>query len=307
MKPPGIPSTSPLMSVVIPFYKTMEIIPYLQNILNFHSQLEIILVHDIHFGESSEILRSFLQEMDFINVILVEGDFGNPGAARNAGLFLANSSWVTFWDSDDIPDPKIYINELLLRLTKNLNFDAIIFDFETRNLTSKKSRVFRSNGELFYGVGINPGIWRIIFRKDLIGSSVFECLRMGEDQIFISECIGKVSSLERIHFSSEIAYVYIRHDQGQLTSLKWVVSELPSATGVLFDFAVNSQFPIRQKLSQIMFVRQILTNFKVGGFRTKFQAISLYHKLNKTLSARLQFKLLIQNLQIARKLIFKEN
>ena len=97
-----------MISVIIPVYNPGK---YLQNciesiIKQTYRDLQIIFVNDGSTDNSGEILAKYAEIDDRITVITQE----NQGvcAARNKGLQLATGEYITFVDSDDELDLKMY-------------------------------------------------------------------------------------------------------------------------------------------------------------------------------------------------------
>jgi glycosyltransferase involved in cell wall biosynthesis len=87
------------VSVVIPNYNREGLIG--KTIANLLAQTlppyEIIVVDDGSTDKSVEVIRSFGSQ-----VILLQQQNEGPGAARNAGLRIANGDYIQFQDSDDL-------------------------------------------------------------------------------------------------------------------------------------------------------------------------------------------------------------
>ena len=90
------------ISVIIPVYNTEEYLEKsIRSIMNqTYKNLDIICVNDGSSDSSLAILEKLASEDDRIRIINQEN--AGQGAARNAGLEVADSEWVTFPDSDDM-------------------------------------------------------------------------------------------------------------------------------------------------------------------------------------------------------------
>lgn len=94
------------ISVIVPVYNTEKYLEAsLRSVMNqTYKNLEIICVNDGSTDSSPAILQRLAAEDSRIRII--NQDNAGQGAARNAGLAVATSEWITFPDSDDqlVPD-----------------------------------------------------------------------------------------------------------------------------------------------------------------------------------------------------------
>jgi hypothetical protein len=179
------------------------------------AELRIIVVHDWRDSATGEELRKIIEGK--ANVDFIEGKFGSPGAARNAGLERVKTEWTVFWDSDDLPN----VSATLTAIEKsNKNTDMIITSFSVKSLISNKtireshSPVKGIKNQLEY-LANDPGIWRIIFRTKNIVRLVFPEIMIGEDVKFISDALDNCHEILFLH---DLTYTYYRDVQGQLTA-----------------------------------------------------------------------------------------
>jgi glycosyltransferase involved in cell wall biosynthesis len=119
------------------------------------------------------------------------GEFGNPGGARNKGLSDISSTWICFWDSDDLPILK-NIFEVIENTSTSTN--AIIGNFLVRNFAdSYGSHPIPSSGKSrihLLSIVNRPGLWRWVFRTDLITGLNFPDLNIGEDQCYLAKVLA---------------------------------------------------------------------------------------------------------------------
>jgi hypothetical protein len=92
-------------------------------------------------------------------------------------------------------------------------------------------------------LALNPGIWRIIFKSDLVRYSHFEDYQMAEDQDFLARIF---TSQTKCIFTPEVFYTYVKHNQGQQTKSKVAIRDLSKSIPRL----------------SILLVRQMLTGVK---------------------------------------------
>ena len=97
-------NNSPLISVIIPVYNTLEkyLVPCLESVLNQkYRNLQIIIVNDGSTFENIEPLLLKYQKKDDRIVYLKKQNSG-PADARNIGLKHSTGDYITFVDADDI-------------------------------------------------------------------------------------------------------------------------------------------------------------------------------------------------------------
>ena len=89
------------LTVIVPIY---NVAPYLERCINSiinqtYVPKKIILVDDGSTDNSRNIADKFAAEYEFVSVIHKEN--GGLSSARNAGLAITETEYVTFVDSDD--------------------------------------------------------------------------------------------------------------------------------------------------------------------------------------------------------------
>ena len=229
------------LSVVIPIGGVSNDYSKLQlNILaasEFHFQ--VVLVLDGLQNSQKEQIMTFVKNRcpDFKNVSIYETSFQNPGAARNFGLNYASGKFITFWDSDDLANcPKIA--ESLARIPEKI--DAIIGAFQQINSGNSSSRIFRvKRWSWKVDLLICPGFWRILYRRDRLGSAQFGKSRMGEDQVFLAR-FGIWN--RRVEISNEVFYTYFVGNPNQLTRSRNRFRELQDTINELNTLNKNPNF-----------------------------------------------------------------
>ena len=175
-----------LLSAVVPFTKlTPQMLSWVPTALK--SNIAVILVHDDHSFEGDIDGSDRLIDIELLKAlgaVVIHGNFGNPGAARNRGLKEVKSEWVTFWDSDDSP--------LVAKVMRAFvdgeisDIDYIVGDFITKSQSNELPEYKIFNDRNIYSIATHPGIWRFIFRTRTLEMTRFPELSMGEDQIFLA-------------------------------------------------------------------------------------------------------------------------
>lgn len=100
--------TKPKISVIIPIYNVENTLEKcVDSVINQTlSNIEIILVNDGSTDKSAEIAEKYVQQDSRIKVIHQKND--GASEARNKGLKIATGKYISFIDSDDWIDEKMY-------------------------------------------------------------------------------------------------------------------------------------------------------------------------------------------------------
>ena len=218
-------------------------------------KLQVVLVHDVQDESTTPELDSLIKSCADNRIILFEGHFGSPGAARNFGLSHSNSTWVIFVDSDDV----VNLKEVFSILDRhNANSSVLIGQYEICDRAT--GSVVRNNANLNakLDIAINPGIWRMIFLRQRITGHNFSDSLMGEDQLFLLQ-IGIFG--EKIQFFDNVIYRYFRNSSYQLTGKRDAILQINSIIPKTFEFFKKSDKSQRKYVS-MMLLRQLVTQSK---------------------------------------------
>ena len=219
--------------------------------------MEILIIHDYRDLETQVELESICADFPNSRIFLHSEQFGSPGATRNFGLKQAQSKYVVFWDSDDLPKPKSFFNEVL----KNEgNFDVLVGQYLTTEQSKNSNGSERSSDFNLFAFSYTPGLWRMVFLRELISDIEFGPMKMGEDQVFLGKCLKRV---EKITFSNTVFYEYFLGVEGQLTRSRKSRIELIDAFDEIISLRRDSEGNQYKYLS-IVITRMWLTLAKIA-------------------------------------------
>lgn len=185
------------ISVIVPVYNVeLWLEQCIESIINqTYSDLEIILVDDGSQDKSGCICDEYKKKDNRIRVIHKEN--GGLSDARNVGIREATGEFITFVDSDDWIDLKIY--EYAMKLQQVYNADIVEYGIERisgREVYKEFSTYEREEIYICEGKEMLPRIyqsnlggsivaWNKIYKKALFDNNFFEKGRIFEDTLLI--------------------------------------------------------------------------------------------------------------------------
>jgi hypothetical protein len=131
----------------------------------------------------------------------------------------------------------------------------------------------------FKSVAMNPGVWRMIFRSEIINDFRFTNLLSGEDQVFLSQ----INFAERnCKYNQKVFYEYSTRQVSQLTNSFQSLKDLPHASGLILKNVIRGSRK-SQIFDLIMIIRQQITLIRRGNTRLRLQVMYFSIKLVKDL------------------------
>ena len=238
--------------------------------------LEVVIVHDESEDQTNLELAELLRKVSSRRVRIIEGRFGNPGSARNAGLQTVQTQWVTFWDSDDLPDVESFLEMVSQANGAGVKCAVGSFRvlFENNQSVSKDYLIGANQSDSLNNIAMNPGIWRWAFKTSILRDKTFLPIRMGEDVCFLAD-VG-VADFEIYEFP-KIVYNYHSGGVGQLTSNPLLIKDLITSMKFLIKEISDSSMAMRAFISKL-FWRQFFSVIKRGTRKDKVNLFTLLIK-----------------------------
>ncbi|WP_411751298.1 glycosyltransferase family 2 protein [Serratia sp. (in: enterobacteria)] len=190
-------SSTPLLSVIVPFYNNEDfIIAGLSSLFDqIANDIEVVIIDDGSSDASATLVRQFLAERQHPRTKFISQANGGIANARNVGLQNVSGNYVTFLDGDDVlsSDYLAILRPLLLAGKDDLidfkyqkfsdqppapsassETRYAIYDFEHQGLACLKPLFAHSMWHL----------WSRVYRCTLLAGESFEDGRRYEDVIF---------------------------------------------------------------------------------------------------------------------------
>lgn len=173
------------LSVIIPVYNAER---YLERCLasiieQDYENKEIIIVNDGSTDNSEKIIKDFMK--NYTNIIYIKQDNKGQAYARNIGITKAKGQLITFVDSDDYIEPKMYttmINKMINDKTDMVICDMYYINNDTKTIVSGTS--FENIYESLVS------LCNKIFKKELINNLRFiENIWYEDYNFFIKLCL----------------------------------------------------------------------------------------------------------------------
>ena len=225
----------PLISVIVPVYNVAAYIDEcVKSIVNqTYSNLEIILVDDGSTDESKALCDAWGDRDS--RVLVIHKENGGVSTARNAGLWLAKGSYISFVDGDDYIDINMY--ESLLKLI--IDQHAQVAGCQFVEISNKGLSNDVSTGQMYLFSGretcnymlrcdeelpkISWSVWIYLYARDIAKAAAFEeGIFYYEDGLYTLQTIWQAS---KVAFVDKNMYFYRLRDDSvtrETVSTKYV-------------------------------------------------------------------------------------
>lgn len=263
-----------LLTAIIPIGKMngnlMILKSWIAQISNY--SVKIILVHDIQDHNTALELKKLVAEHLGLEIIQISGRFGSPGAARNNALHLIDSEWVAFWDCDDYP----LLNNIFNAIDDtDGGVEILVGGFITRTIGGSISSKRHSVNPSAISVSINPGVWRMVFKSELVSNLRFEKIMLAEDQLFLA----KMNFItKKVKYISNPFYEYYTGGLNQLTNNPLLLRDLIVASDKILGELGDELSSDQTVFNLTLVLRQQITVITKGDYRLKLRSMYLMVK-----------------------------
>lgn len=205
------------VSVIVPFYNTYKYIEKCLNSLVNQTlkNIEIILINDGSTDDSVEIAKAFREKDSRIKIINQENK--KQGAARNAGMKIAQGEYIGFVDSDDWVDLDYF--EKLYNAAKKYDSDIALATNVRIGYRKTKKRLKITEEKLYTSLADKFNICNHyknecptnkIYRKELLDNNniVWPEGVYCEDKIFTTKSVYYANGIVSV---PNINYYYFRN------------------------------------------------------------------------------------------------
>ena len=248
--------------------------------------LDVVIVHDKKDEHTGIELCKIIEEISNPRIKLIEGKFNGPGGARNQGLKIANTPWVAFWDSDDIP----VLSEIFVLIDSNADSNADVLVGAFNRIRDGESIPFLVGDKRSYlsRLGYRPGIWRFVFRNYILEEIQFPILAMGEDQVFL---VQTEFWKRKVEITNHVVYHYFEKNPGSQTASKIAHYDLIKAIEMLVNLVKREPKTMNSNFVAMVLLRNWLSLIKRQPIKATFYSLhSAFIILQSVTKYRSQFR-----------------
>jgi glycosyltransferase involved in cell wall biosynthesis len=276
---------APLLSIIVPVCKMAGKLNNLRAWLEYASiyDVEVWIIHDRQDDFTGDELVGLIQELNNPSIFFYEEYFGAPGLARNKGLKQAQGEWICFWDSDDIPN---LISAVAVIQASAYESNVLVGEFQRKSEITG-AILSKSNTSGVVDLGFDPGIWRFIFKRELIRDLSFGGMRLGEDQLFLTSLPFETLKIE---FLKATLYTYFVGNNGHQSNNKKYVDDLLIGIESLSNRICKKGY-FKEEITEIVLVNMILSALYRGRFKVRRSVLlslfSIYLQISNQLRMRI--------------------
>lgn len=207
---------SPFIGVIIPIYKVGKYLNRcIESIVNqTYKNIEIILVDDGSPDNSSMICDEWVKKDN--RIIVVHKQNGGLSDARNAGMFVVESEYISFIDSDDWIDLRTFELTMSAMLANEaqigaFNFIRVVDSKFEADLTDIIEVLDSQNAieNTIDDVGVRTVAWNKIYHRNTLAELSFLKGKLNEDEFFTFYALA---TADRIVYLHRQCYYYFQRE-----------------------------------------------------------------------------------------------
>lgn len=221
-----------LITVIVPIYNVEDYLPKcIDSILcQTYSDLEIILIDDGSHDNSPKICDSYAKKDKRIHVIHKAN--GGLSDARNAGLDIAKGEYISFVDSDDYIEPKMYEKMYTFMEDKQADIcicgyhevdenGSVLKSIKQPDQTVSREDIFHvlMQENVFYAIMCNKLFARHVFENN---GHRFPVGKIHEDEFLIHHLYGECQTVSVLN---ECYYNYVARKGSIMHSQRYSLRE----------------------------------------------------------------------------------
>ena len=181
------------VSVIIPVYNQEELVIKAIKSIPLRNDVEVIVIDDCSTDNTYNNLKNINYPIKLFKTKVNSG----AGVARNIGLNIAIGEYILFLDSDDYLNTNLLNNIINNKLTGDIIFyDLIINNGDRWNSMSKNNKILLPYGPVKF------------IRRDFIGNTKFQKVRISEDALFWEDILKNNSKTPVITHINEVLLYY---------------------------------------------------------------------------------------------------
>ena len=177
---------SPLVSVIIPYYKKREYIKTsLTSVINqSHKKLEIIIIYDDSNKQDLKLLDNIILKDKRVKILINSKNIG-VAKSRNRAMKICKGEYIAFIDADDIWNKKKIELQIGYMIKKNIMISHTNYQIINNNFIKSSKRVARN----FFTIrdlisSCDIGLSTAIINKKILNKVKFPPLKTKEDFVF---------------------------------------------------------------------------------------------------------------------------
>ena len=267
------------ISIIVPIYNVEM---YLEECINSlihqtYSNIEIILINDGSSDSSGKICDKYKEIDNRIRVVHKEN--GGVSSARNAGIRLVNTKYISFVDPDDYVSEQ-FIEKLYNSLVDNLADIAVCNFFTIREKNIIEDRKIKNNSLnqeealrlLVKDEIMSSYLWNKMFKKELFENLQFDIGYRYEDIRIMHKIFLKAKKIVMIEDS--LYYYRIRMDSITNSTLLNNSKELIDALEERCNDLKGTIYFSDSYMTEMLQIRRILLEILIHCERKE----EFYHK-----------------------------